>query len=66
MKNQDKYFLFWCNACVCKDILNLLKHRKRERERERDDANVLLMIVDLDGACIGRGMEAVSILLSPA
>ena len=58
------------------DIRNLLKHKHRERESERerererfrevDDANILLMIVDLDGACVGRGMEAVSVLLSPA
>ena len=54
------------------DVRNLLKHKHRERERERerfrevDDANILLMIVDLDGACVGRGMEAVSVLLSPA
>ena len=49
---------------------NINRERERERERERfrevDDANILLMIVDLDGACIGRGMEAVSVLLSPA
>ena len=51
---------------VSAKIFLIYSNIKRERERERDDANVLLMIVDLDGACIGRGMEAVSILLSPA